>query len=228
MKKITEMTHDEIVALTEKDLERLVDLECAETGVPLMDAPPEKPISPIWDDTNNAFAIECIIFDNRESAEIVQSCLRAQKRHIHRFHYGKCEESDLAIKEVFYIDNEEADRREPIKEAYSAKLAKYNDLRAEYDKLRNRRNALADPIYSIYRDSIAKESVCTLLTRESARYFELAEGNIQVALNFLTQAFPDALESTRDIFNPRAFMQRLTYEKSTKETLDANTTDSDV
>ena len=45
MKKITEMTHEEIIALTGDDIEKMVKRVCAEEGVRFLDAPtpPERP-----------------------------------------------------------------------------------------------------------------------------------------------------------------------------------------
>lgn len=215
MKKITEMTHDEIIALDIQDIERLIDIACAEAGVPLLDKAPILPSKPEWNDLNNAFEIECIKFRTRESAEIVQNCLRSQRQNILRFHYGYCTESDLAIKETVYIEKGEEEERDKIDEIYQKELAKYNTLKERYDTMIGNRQTLADPIYKAWDDARAKESVRQMLRREASRYLDLAEGNIQVANNFLAKAFPDALAKVADIFNPTVYMTDISDELQT-------------
>jgi hypothetical protein len=212
MKKITEMTHDEIIALNDSDLTRLVDIACAEAGVPLQDQAPEAPVKPEYTEAFNSYKIVDIVFKTRESAEALQDCLRKNLRNIWHLHYFDPLERHLAIEDCIFVTDDEQRNRDEESKIYSTELAYYQALKEKYDAHTAARETLAKPILAIYHDDRAKEAVRQMLQRESKRYLSLADQNIDIAINFLCLAFADALLKVAGIFDPEAYMRSLNDE----------------
>jgi hypothetical protein len=206
MKKITEMTHDEIIVLDRNAIERLIDLACAEAGVPLQDEAPMAPIKPKRERVSNSYKIIDVIFNTRESAEALQDFLRKNLHNILQLDYGKPSEHKLRIEDYTYFTTEDMEAQNRDDKLYAEELEKYNTLKEKYDLNIEQRKALAEPIWKIYNEAYAKEQVRQMLQRESSRYLDLAEGNVEIAEKFLGSAFQDALEKVKDIFNPRVYM----------------------
>jgi hypothetical protein len=206
MKKITEMSHDEIIALDRDDIERLIDIACAETGIPLRDLAPVAPVEPKSERGLNSYKIINVVFKTRESAEALQDCLRKNFRNILRMDYSKPSEYRLKIEDYAYSTDEEIKAQNKEDELYNKEFAEYKALKDKYDTHLAQRQEVADPILDIYNEAVAKEQVRQMLQRESGRYLDLAEGNVEIAVNFLKSTFPDALEKVKDIFNPLDYM----------------------
>jgi len=206
MKKITEMTHDEIIALERKDIERLIDIACAEIGIPLLDEAPVAPIAPNQEQVLNSYKIMSVVFKTRESAEALQDCLRKNLHNILLLNYCMPSESQLRIEDHAFSTNEEINSMNKAHKLYEEELARYEAIKEKYDLHIAQRQEVADPIFALYNEASAKEQVRQMLQRESSRYLDLAEGNVEIAANFLKSAFPDALEKIDDIFNPRVYM----------------------
>jgi hypothetical protein len=211
MKKITEMSHDEIIALYRDDIERLIDIACAETGIPLRDLAPVAPVEPESERVLNSYKIINVVFKTRESAEALQDCLRKNFRNILRMDYSKPSEYRLKIEDYAYSTDEEIKAQNKEDDLYNKEFAEYKALKDKYDTHLAQRQEVADPILDIYDEAVAKEQVRQMLRREAARYLELAEYNASVAKNFLQKAFPDALEKVADIFDPVSYMDELCH-----------------
>jgi hypothetical protein len=211
MKKITEMSHDEIIALYRDDIERIIDIACAETGIPLRDLAPVAPVEPESERVLNSYKIINVVFKTRESAEALQDCLRKNFRNILRMDYSKPSEYRLKIEDYAYSTDEEIKAQNKEDDLYNKEFAEYKALKDKYDTHLAQRQEVADPILDIYDEAVAKEQVRQMLRREAARYLELAEYNASVAKNFLQKAFPDALEKVADIFDPVSYMDELCH-----------------
>jgi hypothetical protein len=209
MKKITEMSHDEIIALDRDDIERLIDIDCAEAGIPLLDLAPVAPVEPKSERVLNSYKIMSVVFKTHESAEALQDCLRKNFRNILRMDYSEPSEYRLKIEDYAYSTDEETKAQNKEDALYDKEFAKYKALKDKYDLHLAQRQEVADPIFNIYNEAGAKEQVRQMLRREAARYLELAEYNTSVAKNFLQKAFPDALEKVADIFDPVGYMDEL-------------------
>ena len=78
MLRFTEMTDAELLALTETELEELIDLECAYEGIPLLPPKPEEPIKPanLRPDTS-VFHFDDIYITDPEEARRAEELLRS-------------------------------------------------------------------------------------------------------------------------------------------------------
>jgi hypothetical protein len=209
MKKITEMSHDEIIALDRDDIERLIDIDCAEAGIPLRDLAPVAPVEPKSERVLNSYKIMSVVFKTRESAEALQDCLRKNFRNILRMDYSEPSEYRLKIEDYAYSTDEEIKAQNKDDDLYNKEFAEYKALKDKYDTHLAQRQEVADPILDIYDEAVAKEQVRQMLQREAARYLELAEYNASIAKNFLEKTFPDALENVEGIFDPVSYMDEL-------------------
>lgn len=216
MKSIKEMSHSEIIELTEQDIERMIDYECAKAGIRFVKCP-EKPLEPKFDETPNAFEIARVIVRSRESAEKIQSCLMSCKSDILEAGYMGVDRA-LRIEEVHWQTRSEREERDKREEEYDELKKAYNEARLAYDEFLSRRQSIEQPIWDKWNEEKARAYQVEHLQSMCQKYFDLAEGNETVALNFLSSAYGPEINQLADIFDPKSFMSLLKLPEAKEET----------
>lgn len=205
MRKIEEMTHEEIVELTDADLERLVKVAMAEEGIPLIDEP-EMPMSPsLPKEDMQIFTAGCLgqlgFTDKDECLAVLAAIAAAQSRV--RFDHDYA----LGCNKVYpgfsndYSDGEgHADMKTVtgrslsqlryVRTSLEDKKAAEKVYTADVAAHRQAMTAAADirsAIFGTYRDHISRECRKEALRRKFDQYLDLAEGSAEIAMRFLAK-----------------------------------------
>lgn len=203
MKDFNELTEDEILALTQDDIERYIDLAAAENGVALL---PPAPVAPTPIDATFdvlAYEVGTFTFTNKGDALDVRDVVNKTKSRVRVTYAGgeysysgpKKVMADVESEEVtecrYLSENNAAQRAGAIADAEAAKTG-YVKARADYDKIVLWRQRSREPIMRAVRDAQHTRDRRTFLLAEYDRYLTLADQNRRVAARFLQAAHSDA------------------------------------
>jgi|GEM_PF-4691845 hypothetical protein len=199
MKNFFDLTDEEILNLTEDEIQNYIDLECAMNGIKLTPEP-EKPKKDIPAPDVNVYSIggfktldynkALALFDLVSNMELVD--VEYGRDFGYKFvtelkSYNKPEVStDKYYTEEFY--NQIADDVKKHEDA----VKQYEMLMEDFEANQERRNEVADSILEVVYAVRKKESKRLSLEHQFNRYLELAGNDRETALRFLFDAHPEA------------------------------------
>jgi hypothetical protein len=204
MKRIYDITDAEVLALTDEQINRFVDIECANEGVPLL---PDYPVAPEYDDEPapdaTVYGVSGVsgYFANQEQALSVIAALAGCE--IVSVGYGSpkviksresWEEKPSTLTEVAAWSESGYDAQREVIENNKRKKAEYDSLLSDYRSALDKRNKTSSAVYSHIEEIRATESRRQVLAREFDRYKELADGDADIAVKFLLAAHDDAVD----------------------------------
>ena len=196
MKRINEYTDEELAALTQDQIDFLVDYECAKNGVPLLPlAPPPEPSKP---DTPTVYAYECagIHFTKKADAQKILDVLdtceiyntdgwgdneRLVKLNPQDWNYPKLTKKDIMSKETY-------EKHKSNISVYTAEIEEWKKIKKCYEEAVTSRNTVVIEVNSTVSAAIRRLDLIEDLKRQFARYVELAGGDYRTAMSFLDDA----------------------------------------
>jgi len=199
MKRLEEFNDSELLELTDKGVLNLIDYECALEGVPMLPpSPGPKPKANLPEPDTQCFAVAGVMTCDADHARrileaicggwLVESTYDSDyhNRYLKRlcesdYNYPKITTETHRSQEQWDSIKEEATKFNMLKKEWEAK----ND---EYEKALKARSTITDRVYGQIESARHHFQTCERLREEFKRYLELAEGNRQIALNFLDKA----------------------------------------
>lgn len=198
MKKLDEMTREEIVALTEEEIQRIINYAYAEAGAPLpTNRPVEPKITPIQPD-RTVYSIETIYFADRDEATKVADFMKKMTLVDIRYFNGpsydkravKREGQEISVHSVPVYSEEYYAKIKDTKKTNDDLTAKYKEDLDEYNKTSGIREEIRDEIMEKIHDAQRHQTRIDNARSRFEEYLELADGNRKIALNFLSKAYP--------------------------------------
>jgi hypothetical protein len=204
-RKIDEMTHEEIVALTNEDIDRLIKIAMAEAGIPILDEPemPKAPSLPKED--MQVFTASCLgqlgFLNKDECQEVLDAIVRATSRvrFDHDYSLG-CNKvypgfstdysdgeghadikavSGRSLSQLRYVRTSLEDKKKAEKD-YTAAVAAHRQANADAADIRRE-------ILDIHSRHLAIDYRRSYLQKKFQQYLDLAEGSAEIALRFLAK-----------------------------------------
>lgn len=203
MKKIHEMDHAEIVALTEADLRRLLHVAMAEMGIPVLEEPVPPPTAAIPAEDTLAFTAKCLgelAFTDREEALRVLDLIRGCRTVVRvyedyaikgkRVYSGYANEYDRGddaydLRSVSGRSGAQVQALHEQLEARNKSEADFKALAEAYKKAHTAAKRIREEIYGTYEEHHAQDRRREALRGKFQQYLDLAEGSAEVALRFL-------------------------------------------
>lgn len=211
MQRLNELTERELVALTQEELDRFVDYECALAGVPLLPkAPGPKPVSQLPPADLKVYEVGGMLtLDSDHAARILEAMTSAPmfretyKGSDYNTKYAKSISQD----DEYYMPSVKPRMiySEGLYDTLASRIAEHKSqhnawskVNDEYSKALKAREATRDACYELVNDAKARVQYKEALREHFAKYLSLAEGNRGIALNFLQKTydlsdFPDLL-----------------------------------
>ncbi len=221
MKTIDEMNHEEILALTDGQVNVLIDYECALEGKPLL---PPMPVAPqkveIEPDIlvyevggvtttcpdHAAKILAAIETGDQWETEYVSGYSGTRRlRPTDYYHKAKIE-----TRKVFSV--EKWDEMKNAINQYEATKKSYEEAKKEYDDAANDRVQISERIWNTVSHFRNEEFRRRHLRNEFSRYLELAEGNHTIAMNFLKKAHEVPLDLELELNPPVEYVDSVPYE----------------
>ena len=211
MLRFTEMTDAELLALTETELEELIDLECAYEGIPPLPPKPEEPIKPanLRPDTS-LFHFDDIYITDPEEARRAEELFRSFTSIVklewfagasYARYIGAPTIAELKTMEV-YTEKAYLAAKADL-ERFDEETKAFNEQNKLYREISNRREDLNDRIRQRRYDLEERAYRLERHQAEFARYLHLAGGDRAIAETFFRNAMPDAAEEfAAELFTP--------------------------
>lgn len=222
MKKINEMTEQEILAMTEEDVQKLIKLHLMEQGIKLLEKP-KKPelfeIEPADIECYTIPLLDGLAFINREEAEKVQEALRnatslrkveydwnkfnGEYKYLEKKkRYSYKGESDFTIQSMFVYSPELYNKIVDFVVQNKAMVEQVAKDQKEYDEnLKNSADAISEirQRVSDIRNKYAR--LDDLSRRFAVDYYPLSDNNEEMAIKFLEKAYSLTEEEKEYILN---------------------------
>jgi len=213
MKTVNEYTVQELVALSNEELERLVDIEVMKSGIVLPEVPTrpskynniEKTVA-VWEIRNDSEVI-CAF----PSEEIAQAVLAASKGDFlkesyiyeigYEFKFMEAYKKADIVKRYAY---DETDLRAHAKKLKVASFEKdeYENAKRKYDEALRKINDLRDRVMSVYWQAMSDKENAEKIYRTFEKYKVLSNGYSSIALGFLKNSFTAEAVEIANTFLP--------------------------
>ena len=207
MKKFNEFTTEEMANLTNEQIQQYEKLICAENGIKMLDRPVE-PTSNV-DETKNLeiFNVDgfggYLYFTDMDEAKTVMNCLKSlstigtTKYFADRKYFEVGPERDYSDKPVdisisseMVYTKDKAVEIETALTGYKEAKKKYDADLKEYNEAYKAKEAAIKEFKDLYEEACKIMHYRQTLTRIFYRdYLPIAEGNEQIAMDFLKKAY---------------------------------------
>jgi hypothetical protein len=192
MKRYTEMSHAELVAMDDEGVEKLIELEVAHEGI----VPAERPTEPLIEDAgierkDIAYKVGSMMFRNREDAEAVA------KMHIVDDHYDygigydwkwlKVVKVDVT-EERFYLKDDVARVKDALVDLERRKK-RYESEDSAWDKYVSKTTKIRTKVWAAVNDAQDFERKLELARKTLEKHTALADGDEKIARRFFVNAY---------------------------------------
>lgn len=213
VKAFDDLTHDELIALDESQINFYIDRACAEAGVPLVAAIP--PVPPEIEQVRKTvahFVIAGLRFADEADARKVAAAIadgasRRDLQYVGGQYRWSAPQFDVpaeveapAVTTDYVFDAPSAARQKAIDDEKGDKKKAYEVAKKEYDAGIEGRERVAQNIRSTVSKAWALEHRRRRLLEEYQRYVPLANGDEQVAKRFLQRAHADARDVLPELY----------------------------
>ena len=213
MKRFEDLTREEIIALTGKDLDLFTKKELASKGIKIVD----KPVEPIKPSIKKSITVYNVVqgysvllrFTNREEAYKMLEYLNNASSivgisYLSNESYITEGSGNFSMEERKEYSKKDITDNKSIIDSYKNELEKYKKGNKEYEEFLNKFNIEFNKIYEKYsiivEEEIEKKKlICTFIEE----YLPLSDNNIESALKFFTLAY-NVDEETLDIIKKNA------------------------
>lgn len=184
MKTIEDMTHDEVIALSDSEIERQIDLHCAEEGVRLLPEMPTPPNAPVAQPDAVCWVVKGIHIANEEDAYRLAELLNSIPILSYRYLRGEycysgpqylepdTDPVDVRLDRSYWtVAHYEAHKA--ALESHEREKEAYDKDKAEFSKCFEARKRVSESVWRVVSDARSEESRRRTLRREFAEYKEL-------------------------------------------------------
>jgi hypothetical protein len=192
MKRLEDHTDEELVSLSQQQIQDLIDLECAHEGIPLLPEMPKKPEIKKPEPDLTLYEVPDACFQNQEDANRVIDLMNSLPR-MHQEYYGKGyvkskELETIRMKKEF---SEEARIRTKAQTASANEAEnRYEKEKKTYDDIANQRKDVIDKVTEAVNEAFYEFRKISQYKKQYTRYLQLSEGEKDIALNFMRAAHP--------------------------------------
>lgn len=197
MKRYTELTDEELLALTSEQIEELIDVECMLEGVAFL---PEEPVPPESISVGPDLTVYIVGGekfkckpDAQRVADLMNSLLRFESYYLSgRYDYDgpqgvkpATEPTDtISIREERYWSPELYSKYKTVLAAHKEAVKRYDKARKEYDGIAAERASITAKVNEAISAAFEKKANREEVERLFARYLSLSGGDRKQALSF--------------------------------------------
>lgn len=199
---IDDLTDEQVLALSEEDLQRLVRYRMAEEGIKILD----RPVEPVWEELPvpdvTVWAVGDFEFTDHRSAEVVAETVTdlAGARTNTGYDYSaggygsalhvlpvRDTEAAVARKRA-YSPEAWAVHKDALGQQATAKK-EFRDRLREFEDAERQAEGVREEVYGRHTEVLATHERRQALVARYAEYLDLAEGQPTVAMAFLRKAY---------------------------------------
>ncbi|MCK5613125.1 hypothetical protein KAR91_65230 [Candidatus Pacearchaeota archaeon] len=208
IKRLEDCTDEDLLNMTEEQVEDLIDYECVHTGVRLLPEMPVKPTEEAPKEDFEFFEVSELQFVNKEDAEKIAELAASMDRIESKYESGPTytrivtgtKKEDPGIQKKKKFSEEYLNQVKVKKQRIEERKKEYNELKKEYDDISEARSSIIDNVFNKLKEARQAGQRLIALRDESHRYLKLAIGDKEIAQRFMTDAFPDAVDLIKEHF----------------------------
>lgn len=205
MKTINEMSEQEILSLTDDQLQTLIKIRMAEEGIKILNEPMNPEYLPIAEANEVAYKVKGFdfVFIDKEVAAQASEMILGLKQSMRDEAYGKHYNLKYLTTSGSYKSIEGVGEIQPqkfysrkltleIEDAYSANenlKKQYDEALKEYSENYGNAAYIREEIYGRYREVADKQYRMESMKSKYHEYLSLAENDSSIAMKFLKKAY---------------------------------------
>lgn len=205
MKQITELTEQEILALTTDQINKMIQFKMAEAGIKILTKPVEPTYRELPKKTELLYKVEGIdyLFTDKAIADDEGKALQGATSKMMNTNYIGNSYTDKKVvridpytlgnigkvSEVLLYNSSDAELVDEILKENKANEKVYKELLADYNKNEEEANYIRVDIWEVVKNVTSKHNNMNDMKYQYERYLDLAEGNKKIAMNFLKKAY---------------------------------------
>lgn len=205
MRKIDEMDINEIVLLTDEQIDIMVRARCMEEGVPLEPRPPESSFFEI-PKTVTGFNVKGteIWFENRSAASELAELLNKHRAELRQKKYEwqtgydvewlENYSPEVVIEERLFYDKQQIQDKEALMVKRKTLKEQYESDLKLYEKSRDKIRRISDNIYSVYYEARKTNERVQRAKDTFQEYIALSNGDKEQAKIFFDKAYKESLD----------------------------------
>jgi len=202
MKRYNEMTPEELVALTEDQVRRLIDIEVAFAAIKPAEAPQEPTLETEGITASIVgYKVGDMIFALEADAQIVAALPAMKSAYSYNISYNYCwlERADHKVEKVAFYRQDDVLRIARVLEENERKRSAYNREKSDYDTFLRKITNISDGVWSAVGEAKKYQREIEAGKRAYQKYLSLADGDHKVASNFFRDAFKDEEELVKTV-----------------------------
>lgn len=197
MKRYNEMSREELVALTDDQVRKLIEIEVMVAGIKPVD-PPIEPTLESEGITANVigYKVGDLIFLDEKDARIVADLPAMKTAYSYHISYKYCwlEKMDARIEKVAFYRQDDVMRIATVLKENESRREIYNRQKQTYEEFLRQITGLSDAVWQAFREALDRQRAIDGGKRAYQKYLSLADGDHQVAQKFFRDAFKDDAE----------------------------------
>jgi hypothetical protein len=196
MKRYTELDHDDLVALDEEGVQKLIDIEVAHSGI----VPVGKPsavslVQEVLRKDDVYFEVGGLLLKNQEDAHTIagMEIFTADYDHAtggYNYKYAKRNTSLQVESSSFYNQDDLAKAKEIIRDN-ETKRDEHREAQSEYDDYLKQTSEHHTTIWGAVNEARNRERKVATARETFARYLVLADGDEKIAITFFKKTYKD-------------------------------------
>lgn len=206
-KNFDDLTEEELLALAPEDVQRYIDREAAEAGIPLVEDPgPEPDKAEIAGDLK-IYTVAGVSFTDRGEAFRAMDAINALKSRVDLGYISGPSYKQMAVRpgalevrEAMVFQEQTADARAAVIADHERRKGAWDKKRRTYENARVRRSNIQSEITQRVVEAQEKQWQRDDVRRQFAKYLDLAEGNRRTAGRLLLALYSNARELCPDLF----------------------------
>ena len=204
MKRYSEMTPEELVALPDDQVRRLIDIEIAFAAI----KPVEVPVEPTLEAAGITasvigYKVAGLVFRDEKDAQVVASLpiLKEAYSYSVSYDYRWLEPTERKVEKVAFYKQEDVLRTGSALKENESRLNVYNKQKSAYDKYLRNTTEISSSVWQAIREAKDRIDKIEAGKRAYQKYLSLADGDHKIASNFFCDAFKDDEELVKIVLD---------------------------
>lgn len=193
MKRFSELTSEELVALEQEQIDLLIELEIAYAGIEPVIMPTKPTLEDLGIVKNDCYyQVGSMLFVKEEDALQVSGMDRVSEDYDcnigYNYRYTK-PVIDSAVSKVMYYKQEDITRVQPALARNKAKLNEYEPAMKAYNQYTKETSGIRQRVYSAISEARDLQEEIDLAKKQYDKYLVLADNNTEIAENFFRNTY---------------------------------------
>jgi hypothetical protein len=200
MRRFKELTTDELVALTDEQVRKLIEIEIAIAAIKPVEVPVEPSLSKEGITAGViGYTVGDLVFTDEKDAQHVanMSALKSAYSYNISYNYRWLEPAGLKVERAaFYLQSDVLRIAGALKEN-EKKRTVYNKQKGEYNEYLRNTTDISETVWRAVSDAKTRHEQIESAKRHYLKFLDLADGDASIAEKFFRDAFKSDAEITK-------------------------------